>query len=121
MTPTVDGRGPAILRVTPERGPDSISLRLAGEMDIATAHQLVDIVRPLSAADLRRVRLDLAELVFIDASGLTALLQASMIVAGRGGRFTLHGVRPLLRRLLEITDLGRDFDVETGMTTPSQR
>jgi anti-sigma B factor antagonist len=121
LTPTVHGTGPATLQVTPERGPDGISLRLAGEMDIATAHQLVDIIGPLPAPDLRRVRLDLAELVFIDASGLTALRQVSMIVAGRGGRLTLHGVQPLLRRLLEITDLGGDFDVETGLTAPSQR
>jgi anti-anti-sigma factor len=120
LTLTVDGHGPATLQVTPERAPDGISLRLVGEMDIATAHHLVDIIRPLPAPDLRG-RLDLAELDFIDASGLTALLQASMIVAGGGGRLTLHGVRPLIRRLLEITDLGRVFEVETGLTTPSQR
>ena len=112
LTLTVDGHGSAALQVRPERGPEGIWLRLAGEMDIATADHLVDMIRPLPGPDLRRVRLDLAELVFIDASGLTALQQANMIVAGRGGRLTLHGVRPLLRRLLEVTDLSSAFDVE---------
>ena len=114
LTLTVDGLGPATLQVTPEPGPDGISLRLAGEMDIATAHHLVDIIRPLPAPDLRQVRLDLAELVFIDASGLGGLVQTRTFILGHGGRLTLHGVRPLLRRLLEITDLSSVLDVEAG-------
>ena len=121
MTISMDGHGPATLFVTPERSPEGISLRLAGEMDIATADHLVEIARTLSDQDLRHVRLDLAELHFIDASGLSALVQTRTHVLDQGGRLTLHGVRPLLHRLLAITDLSAAFELAPGPATPTDR
>ena len=113
------GHGPVALSVTPERGPEGISLRLTGEMDIATAGSLVEMARSLSDQDVRGVRLDLAELHFIDASGLSALVQTRTHVLEHGGRLTLHGVRPLLRRMLAITDLSAAFEVEPSLATPT--
>lgn len=121
MTISMNGHGPVTLSVTPERDPEGISLRLAGEMDIATASRLVQVARTLSGQDVRRVRLDLAELHFIDASGLSALVQTRTNVLDQGGRLTLHGVRPLLHRLLAITGLSAVFEVEPSLATPTDR
>jgi anti-sigma B factor antagonist len=121
MTVSMNGHGPATLSVTPERNPEGISLRLAGEMDIATASRLVQVARTLSDQDVRSVRLDLAELYFIDASGLSALVQTRTNVLDQGGRLTLHGVRPLLHRLLAITGLSAVFEVEPSLATPTDR
>jgi anti-anti-sigma factor len=118
MTISMNGHGPATLSVTPERGPEGIFLRLAGEMDIATAGRLVQVARTLSDQDVRCVRLDLAELDFIDASGLSALVQTRTHVLDLGGRLTLRGVRPLLHRMLTITHLGPIFEVEPSLATP---
>jgi len=80
---------------------------------------------PLSSALVMRWRLPIAcvtaaltQLTFIDAAGLRALVQARMLVHGRGGQLTLHGARPLLRRMLEITELDTAFDLESDLTTP---
>ena len=62
---------------------------------------------------MQHVRLDLTQLTFVDAAGLRALVQARMLVHGRGGQLTLHGARPLLRRMLEITELNTAFDLES--------
>ena len=119
MTISMNGHGPATLSVTPERSSEGISLRLAGEMDIATADRLVEMARTMSDQDVRRVRLDLAELAFIDASGLGALVQTRTHVLNHGGRLTLRGVRPFLHRLLAITDLSALFEVEPSLATPT--
>ncbi len=112
---------PEQLSVTLERSPEGISLRLAGEMDIATADRLVEMARTLPDQDLRHLRLDLAELHFIDASGLNALMQTRTHVLDHGGRLTLHGVRSLLHRLLAITDLSGAFELAPALATPTDR
>lgn len=117
VTISMNGHGPPALFVTPARCPEGISLRLAGEMDVATAGRLVELARTLSEQDVRRVRLDLAELDFIDAAGLGALVQTRTHVLDHGGQLTLHGVRPFLHRLLAITDLSAAFEVEPALAT----
>ena len=93
-------------------------LRLTGEMDLVTAPNVVESIRSLLGPNIQHVRLDLTQLTFIDAAGLRALVQARMLVHGRGGQLTLHGARPLLRRMLEITELDTAFDLESDLTTP---
>jgi anti-sigma B factor antagonist len=119
VTISMNGHGPATLSVTLEPSADGISLRLAGEMDIATAGRLVETTRALSDQEVRRVRLDLAELHFIDASGLGALVRTRIHVLDQGGRLTLHGVRPLLQRLLAITNLSAAFELAPALATPA--
>jgi len=110
---SMDGYGCGTLRVAADRCPDGISLRLIGEMDLVTAPHLVESVRSLRGPDMQHVRLDLTQLTFVDAAGLRALVQARMLVHGRGGQLTLRGARPLLRRMLEITELNTAFDLES--------
>ena len=118
---SLDGHGLGTLRVTADRRPGGVSVRLTGEMDIATAPQLVATMRSLSRRDMQHVWLDLAGLTFIDASGLAALVKARMLVDRQGGRLTLHGVRPLVHRLLAITDLSSMFDLEPNLAAPRDR
>jgi anti-anti-sigma factor len=113
---SMDGHGPAVLDVTPGPMPDGVSLRLAGELDVATARHLPEIVRALPAHLVRHVRLNLAELSFTDASGLTALIEARALVHGRGGSLSLQDPRPALVRLLDVADLTATFGVGTAMS-----
>ena len=113
----MDGHGPAVLHVTPEVGPRTVWLRLAGEMDVATAGHLTEVVRSLPADRLAQVRLDLSGLAFVDAAGLTALLQVEALVRAHDGRLTLHGPSPLILRLLAITGLTGLFDIDSPIPT----
>jgi anti-anti-sigma factor len=110
----MDGHGPAELQVTPEPDPAGVRLRLAGEMDLATAGQLTTIIGTLPAHLVRHVRLDLADLAFVDASGLAALIETRTFIHSRGGRLSLENPRPPLVRLLQITNLTTLFDGETA-------
>ncbi|HET6753240.1 MAG TPA: STAS domain-containing protein [Jiangellaceae bacterium] len=121
LTISIDEPGPANLQVTSSRHPDATLLRLTGELDIASAPRLVETMRSLSVPDMRHVRLDLTELTFIDASGIGVLVQVRMLVHGHGGRLTLHGIRPLLRRLLVITGLTSAFELESSLATLNDR
>ena len=114
MTLSKNGHGPAVLRVTPVADPAGTRVRLAGELDITTGGHLVDVVCSLPAQAGSEVRLDVAELTFIDVVGLTALLRSRAHVLRGGGRLLVLHPSPLLRRMLDITGLGDILLAEPG-------
>ena len=99
-----------------ERSDDDGSVRLAlgGELDLAVVDALDDRLVKLKRAG-RRVRLDLAELEFIDSTGVHELILA-LADAGRDGwelEIDLH-VSETVRRVIELTGVRAQFWPETG-------
>lgn len=88
-------------------------LALVGELDLATSDQLVESLSALDGQPGQLV-LDLALLEFIDAVGLRALLRVQRVVGERGGDLRLARPRPLVRRLLALTQLDSVLQVDTG-------
>jgi anti-sigma B factor antagonist len=80
-------------------------VRVSGEVDMSN----VDVVR--AAVDLAispdtdRIVFDLGDLEFMDSSGLAMLLA----VAERVSVVELRRLRPLLRRVIELTGLSNSF------------
>jgi anti-sigma B factor antagonist len=84
------------------RVPESSTLRLAGEVDAATAPELVEALSGLNGAT--ETTLDLAGVTFIDSSGLHAIVAYARSREPEG-TVTLTEVSPNVSRLLEITCL----------------
>jgi anti-sigma B factor antagonist len=62
--------------------------------------------------------LDLSELSFCDAGGLSAFVRLANRAEAMGGVVTLTGIRPLLARQLRITGLDRRFPVPAPGSGP---
>lgn len=112
MTYSLDGHGPAVLQLTPQHDPGGTTITARGELDIATAEHLPAFVRALSDEQCAHLLLDLADLDFIDAAGLTALVRTDDLVRGRGGLMTVRGARPLVRHMVRITGLPLTLDAD---------
>lgn len=82
-------------------------LRLTGELDIASARC---VRRALARIGGRRVVLDVSGLHFIDAAGLSVIARATRSRDGSGSSLTLRGARGLVRRVIEIGELGHLLD-----------
>lgn len=80
-------------------------LALEGDLDIATAPQLVRALDEQLSAGRLIVRLNLAHLGFCDAAGLAVIVSARDALAAAGGSLTLTDCAPALQRLLQITGL----------------
>jgi anti-sigma B factor antagonist len=79
----------------PER--DGTLLRVSGELDLVTAPQLE---AALAAVTAQPARIDLSGLVFMDSTGLRALLGAAREHPG----LQINGpLQPPVQRLLELT------------------
>jgi anti-anti-sigma factor len=77
-------------------------LRLTGELDLASAPKLRDACNGLNGK--RQVTLDLAELTFIDSSGLQALVQYAN-EHGTEGPLILTNVSEHIFRVFKVTGL----------------
>ncbi len=78
-------------------------IRISGELDMSSAPLFTDLVEAVVGGRPTRVVVDMANVTFLCASGLRALIQArDMIIAG-GGRVVLRAPSRPTRRILAIT------------------
>ena len=87
-----------------EAGEDRI-VRLAGELDVATAPELERVLLR-RRAPRQRVVLDLGDLRFMDSTGLRILLQARRAAAEGGWTIALRSVPPNISRLFQLSGVG---------------
>jgi anti-sigma B factor antagonist len=81
---------------------EDLVVRLAGELDVATAPDFERVLMRQRPPH-QLVVLDLAELRFMDSTGLRVLLQARRAAADGHWRLELRSVPPNIRRLFELS------------------
>jgi anti-sigma B factor antagonist len=87
--------------VIPER--DRVRVAPVGELDLLTAPQLERTVRELLASGFDHVVLDLAELRFLDSTGLHLILSLRASADAAGHRLELRPGPPPVQRVFELT------------------
>src|SRR6266567_693505 len=75
---------------------------VGGELDIATAPELRACISDLAARGHARFVLDVKELEFIDALGLSALVAAYMTAQRRDGWLCLVHVHPRVHKVMHL-------------------
>ncbi|MER5960617.1 STAS domain-containing protein [Streptomyces sp. NPDC001893] len=94
------------LRVSSRRHKGWTVVEVSGELDVATRNQLGDHLEEVIAAHTpARVVLDMSQLEFCDASGLSVLVAAHHAAKDRQGQLRLVCPQRRIRRLLQITEL----------------
>lgn len=89
-----------------ESRPGVLLLAPVGEVDVSTADLLRDATRDAVAAAPRCIVIDLARLTFCGSTGLVVLMDARRDAEAAGVRFRTAAGPPIVRRVLEITQLG---------------
>src|SRR5690242_11454468 len=73
----------ARLQVDCTRDGDSLTIALAGELDLSSVHDLETAILAAEKSDATLILVDLAEVTFIDSTGLSQLLDAKKRSNGR--------------------------------------
>ena len=102
---------PGSLRADAHRAGGQVVVRLRGELDVYSAPTLRRTLADINVRDGVKVALDVAELTFMDAAGLGALLAARRDVLARGGDMVLHAPSPAVSRVLRITGVANRFTI----------
>ena len=90
----------------------SVRLHLDGEVDASTVHLVEDAMSPALDPRCTRLVVDLADVSFMDSSGLRMLVVARNALDGRGAKLVIAGATDQLRRLFEISGLISVFTFE---------
>ena len=87
-------------RIAFRSGPRVDLITVAGDIDLASAPELHELVRQLVAEGRHHVNVDLKAVTFVGTAALTFLLEAQRDLEAAGGSLTILGHNPLLTRLL---------------------
>jgi anti-anti-sigma factor len=79
---------------------------LHGELDIATAPELVEMLHRFRRQG-HAVALDLAEVTFMDSTGLTTIMDAHLAARSNGWTFEIRRPSPAVKRVFELAGVAR--------------
>jgi anti-sigma B factor antagonist len=82
-----------------------VEVRLIGDLDIATAPLLREGLLGVLEGDPRQITLDMADLSFIDSTGLSVVVGAFNRARQDGREVVLRNPRPPTRKVLEISGI----------------
>jgi anti-sigma B factor antagonist len=92
------------LRITSAASPDGdVVVQLFGELDLGTVPILVGALDDLLDGDPVAIELDMAELTFIDSSGVGAYVTAFRRARAMGSRLTLGERSGIVQRVLQLS------------------
>jgi anti-sigma B factor antagonist len=90
-------------------------LKLDGEVDIYTAGTLRDAVNGAVEEGRYRIAVDLADMEFMDSSGLGVLIAALKRLKENGGELLLVSPRDQMRRILKLTGLDKILTIRDAL------
>jgi stage II sporulation protein AA (anti-sigma F factor antagonist) len=100
------------LTVSVERhGTEAAVVSAGGELDISTGTLLYLQLSIQLAEGRRHLVLDLAEVPFMDSSGLNTIIRANNETKAAGGRLVLAEPTSSVRRVLELTGMSLSLPV----------
>ena len=106
-----DITSPLALKILGATTGDEAALALCGELDLATAPDFERAWEQMLRAPIAALMIDLADLEFLDSSGLRALNDARVATEARQVRFSLFAPSSAVRRVFEVTGMGSLFDI----------
>jgi anti-sigma B factor antagonist len=105
---------------------DTCTVALSGEVDMSCSDELIALLTSTArGADAGTIQVDLAELGFMDSSGIDALITGYRAAQDAGRRFTVVRPQHNIRRVFEIAGVlgmfsGEDASKTTHWSTARQ-
>jgi anti-sigma B factor antagonist len=103
---------PLVVEIAEASSGRAVVVTLAGEFDLSVEKLFSEIVTDGVVQDGHAsVVLDLAEITFLDSSGIRALLVARKQALASGTRLSLRRPSPAVQRVLELTAVVGAFEI----------
>lgn len=94
------------------------TIQAGGEIDLATSPQLQAVLVELVDRGCHQLIIDLEQVSFLDCAGIRVLVDARRRAQEHGGSLKLVRPRPLVRRVLEITEMTTVFSIGSSFGEP---
>lgn len=88
-----------------------VRLAVAGELDIASAPELLGRIEQFELPQPHTLALDLAEVSFMDVAGMRVLLEIAQRAKTRKARFVIHNPRRCASRVFGLTAVDQQLEI----------
>jgi anti-sigma B factor antagonist len=95
------------------------TIAVVGEVDSLTSVELRDCLVGTLDDGARSLVVDCSRVTFIDSSGLSVLIDAHQHARVQLGSLIVRNPSPMVRRLLDMTGLTRELEVDDSAGTAS--
>lgn len=112
----VDGSG--TLTVTLGGAHEDAVVGARGEFDLTNSLRIAQVLAERLRAGVRSVRLDLSEVTFVDATAISAIVQARALYRSRRATLLIDGQYGIVERVLALSGIGRDRPDASLSATP---
>jgi anti-anti-sigma factor len=92
---------------------------LAGELDLSNAERLLEVIRQVIGAGATELTLDVADVSFIDSTGISVFLTAYKWLMDSGGTLSLLSPTATVERTLHIAGVLGHLTVVRGGSDPN--
>ncbi len=96
-------------------------VRVSGEVDLRTSPQLRDALLRFAQKGPDRLIIDLADVDYMDSSGVGTMVELKRVVERRGGQLVLVNLQPRVRSVFEVTQLDRFFDIAADLNEATRQ
>lgn len=103
---------PAGLLISAASAAEAATVLLFGELDAVTAPQLREELLALMESGVRHITVDLADIEFVDATGLNVLVGGLRRLRDSDGDLVLRAPSPATTKVLETTGLASFFTIQ---------
>ena len=100
--------------------PDIALVQLNGRLDAQTSPEAKTTLQELVDGGQRKIIIDLEQVLFIDSSGLVALVSGLRLARKENGSIVLSGVQPQAQVVFQLTMLDRIFTIQPTVEAARQ-
>jgi len=109
----MQGKTPAKMRTSSRQIGDVVVLDVIGRITLGEGNVMLrEVVKGLADKGTRRIVLNLAEVDYVDSSGIGELVKTHTTLRNMGGELKLASVNKRVHDLLEMTRLAAVFDIQ---------
>jgi len=117
----LQGRTPVRMQTSMREVGDVVVLEVGGRITLGEGNMILrDVVRDLVDKGNRKFVMNLAEVLYVDSSGLGELVKAHATVSGKGGQLKLVSLNQRVHDLLQMTRLIKVFDIHADESSAIQ-
>jgi anti-anti-sigma factor len=102
------------------RDGNSVTVRVAGEIDMATTPALRSCLAECLAEGFTQVTMDMTEMEFIDSSGLGVLVWALKELRSRGGELIIKNPPSIAKKILGVSGLSPYLEIVSSDPSPAE-
>ena len=93
---------------------------ISGEIDLYSSRDARKELMDLAAKKVRTIVVDLSGVPYMDSSGLATLVEGLQKVEEYEGKFVLCGLKPMVRKVFELSRLNTVFTIYKNLSTAHQ-